>query len=588
MPFYSREICDEVTRRNDIVDVIGGYVRLEKRSGRYFGLCPFHTEKTGSFSVNPDMQVFHCFGCGESGNVVSFVMKYESLGFTEAIEALAERVGMQITSSVSDDGSARRRVEGLLAANKAAAEYYFKFLRSPEGEIGLKYFKERGLSKSVLTSFGLGYTGRTSDELYRHLKSLDFSDDILKDAGLIVFDEKRGIRDRFFNRVMFPIMDVNNRVIAFGGRVMGDGQPKYLNSAESPIFNKSKTLYGLFAAKRTRFPAFILCEGYMDVISAHQAGFDNAVATLGTALTEGHATIIKRYKKPVVLCYDSDGAGRAAAARGYEILRSAGISAKIMDMSPYKDPDELIKACGAGEFEKRFREAKNAFMVIRRWEYENVDHGDPDAMTAFTQDLATRISAFTDESERENYITTAALEFSMDRDILRRKVNTIGNRSFMAPPPVRPREASGARKRSEHALSQAEGSLLYFLLEDDFYGKCSGLVERQDFSQEGFGDIYDRIVMARKSGESLKAADVINIPEDEAVKTILAQSFFTAEEQSEDRPAYAKVKKMTLLRVKKASIKRQSEGIDPQDTKGLQESLEYARETIDDIEKIVF
>ena len=376
MPYYSDDIIEEVRSRNDIVDVISQYVRLSKKGSTYFGLCPFHNEKTGSFSVSPNKQMYYCFGCGAGGNVFTFLMEYENFTFGEAMEALADRAGVELpkqeyTSAQRQEADKRAR---LLEINKEAAKYFYMLLRGERGARALSYFRKRELSDETMQKFGLGYSDQYSDDLYRYLRKKGYEDDILKESGLVSIDERRGGYDKFWNRAMFPIMDVHNKVIGFGGRVMGDGEPKYLNSPETKIFDKSRNLYGLNFARSTKKPQLLLCEGYMDVIALHQAGFDNAVASLGTALTSGHANLLKRYTKNVYLTYDSDGAGVKAALRAIPILKEVGITTKVINMKPYKDPDEFIKALGAEEYQKRIDTAENSFMFeIRILEQHSFD-----------------------------------------------------------------------------------------------------------------------------------------------------------------------------------------------------------------------
>ena len=307
---YSDDIIEEVRMKNDIVDVISQYVRLTRRGSSYFGLCPFHNEKTPSFSVTPSKQMYYCFGCGAGGNVYNFVMQYENYSFGEALSHLAERAGVELPK-IEYSKEARAKAEKratLLEINKKAAQYFYYQLRREGGKNAHDYLTGRGLSEETIRKFGLGYSDKYSDDLYKYLKSQNYSDDLLRESGLFNVDERQGMYDKFWNRVIFPIMDVNNRVIGFGGRVMGDGKPKYLNSPETRIFDKSRNLYGLNIARTTRKNYLILCEGYMDVISMHQAGFTNAVASLGTAFTSQHAALLKRYTDQVVLTYDSDGA----------------------------------------------------------------------------------------------------------------------------------------------------------------------------------------------------------------------------------------------------------------------------------------
>ena len=399
MPRYSDELIEEVRSRNDIVDVISQYVRLSKKGSTYFGLCPFHNEKTGSFSVSPNKQMYYCFGCHAGGNVFTFLMQYENYTFGEAMEALAERAGVDLpkqeyTAAQRQEADRRAR---LLEINKEAAKYFFVLLRGERGKRALDYFKKRALSDETIHKFGLGYSDQYSDDLYRYLRSKGYDDEILKDSGLVTIDEVRGGHDKFWNRVMFPIMDVHNKVIGFGGRVMGDGEPKYLNSPETKIFDKSRNLYGLNFARATKKPQLLLCEGYMDVIALHQAGFDNAVASLGTALTSGHANLLKRYTKEVYLTYDSDGAGIKAALRAIPILKEVGITTKIINMKPYKDPDEFIKALGAEAYQERIDQAENSFLFeVRMEEQQHVMH-DLESKTAFYNAVAYMLFEFTEK-----------------------------------------------------------------------------------------------------------------------------------------------------------------------------------------------
>ena len=361
---YSDDIIEEVRSRNDIVDVISQYVKLTRKGSSYFGLCPFHNEKTPSFSVTPGKQMYYCFGCGAGGNVFNFIMEYENFTFGEALKYLADRAGVElprIEYSREIKEKAQEKEE-LLRINKEAAQYYYYQLRTEKGAAGYQYLTGRGLSDDTIRKFGLGYSDKYGSGLYRYRKAKEYSDERLRDSGLFNVDERHGMYDKFWNRVIFPIMDVNNRVIGFGGRVMGDGKPKYLNSPETRIFDKSRNLYGLNEARRSRKNYIILCEGYMDVIAMHQAGFTNAVASLGTALTSGHASLLKRYTSEVLLLYDSDEAGVRAALRGIPILREAGVNSRVVDLKPYKDPDEFIRNLGPEAFEERLSKASDSFM----------------------------------------------------------------------------------------------------------------------------------------------------------------------------------------------------------------------------------
>ena len=425
--YYGEDFIEEVRQRNPVQDVIGQYVHLTKKGGSYFGLCPFHNEKTPSFCVTPSKQIYHCFGCGVGGNVISFVMEYENLNFPEAVKMLAERAGMTVPEEpvTAEKRAAQDLRTELLKAHKDAAVFYVNVLRSEAGKAGLAYLKRRGLSDETILHFGLGYSSTRPDALYRYLRKKGYSDDVLKESGLVLLSEKGG-RDRFWNRVMFPIMDSQNRVIAFGGRVMGDAEPKYLNSQGTKIFDKSRNLYGLNFARKSREKFFLCCEGYMDVIAMHQAGFTNAVASLGTAFTSQHGMIMKRYTEEIILCYDSDNAGRKAALRAIPILRESGLRIKVLDLSPYKDPDEFIKELGAEEFRKRIENARNAFIFEMNMLKEEFDFSDPDDKSNFFNKAAAQIAAtFPGEIERNAYTETVANYFGIDYSVLKKKVTQI-------------------------------------------------------------------------------------------------------------------------------------------------------------------
>ena len=445
--YYSDELIEEVRSKNDIVDVISSYVKLQKKGSSYFGLCPFHNEKSPSFSVSRQKQMYYCFGCGAGGNVFTFLMEYENYSFLEALKYLADRAGVELPrQELSKEARERADTKAiLLEINKAAARYFYIQLKERQGERALAYLKGRQLGDDTIRAFGLGYANKYSDDLYRYLKGQGYQDDMIAKAGLITVDEKHGAHDKFWNRVMFPIMDANSRVIGFGGRVMGDGKPKYLNSPETMIFDKSRNLYGLNRARSSRKPYFLLCEGYMDVISLHQAGFTNAVASLGTALTQGHASLIKRYVKEVYLTYDSDEAGTKAALRAIPILREAGISAKVIRMEPYKDPDEFIKNLGKEAFEDRIREARNGFLFGVEVLERDYDLTSPEGKTDFLKEVARRLGEFEEDIERNNYIEAVAGRYHVGYEELRKLVVRTAVQNGLAQPVKRPGEA-GERK----------------------------------------------------------------------------------------------------------------------------------------------
>ena len=563
MPYYPEEIIEEVRSRNDIVDIISGYIKLKKSGNSYFGLCPFHGEKTPSFHVIPDRQMYHCFGCGVSGNVYTFVMEYENYTFREAVEMLADRAGVVLPKmEYSKEAKAEaERKNTLLEINKLAANYFYYQLRQPQGQQGYEYLKKRKLSEETMKRFGLGYSNKTSDDLYRYLKdNKGYQDSILRETGLFTYSE-RGVFDKFWNRVMFPIMDVNSRVIGFGGRVMGDGEPKYLNSPETKIFEKSRNLYGLNYARTARKGYMLLCEGYMDVIALHQAGFTNAVASLGTALTERHASLLKRYTDTVILTYDSDGAGVKAALRAIPMLRAVGISTKVLNMRPWKDPDEFIKNLGAEEFEKRIGEARNSFLyeidILRR----DVDMEDPEQKTKFYNAAARKLLEFTEPLERNNYVEAVAREFYIPQDELKQLVNRLGMRGEAPAPPKTDEPAAPARpkkKGKDEGIRQSERLLLTWLIEDpSLFDMIEGKLGPEDFTEPLYRKAAEDVFQEHRKavdGKVNAAAILSRYIDDEGtyreVAALFNEDMRTPLEGEEHRKAFAE----TVRRIKKNSL----------------------------------
>ena len=471
---YDEQTIEQVRAANDIVDVVGQHVRLTKKGANYFGLCPFHGEKTASFSVSPRKQIYYCFGCGAGGNVISFLMQYESYTFTEALKALADRAHITLPEGNDNEQEKGQRElkASLLSINKDAALFYHGILRTPEGSIGYDYFSgKRRLSDKTITHFGLGFSPKAPDALYRHLKEKGYTDDTIKESGLVNFNEK-GIRDKFWNRVIFPIMDTNSRVIGFGGRVMGDGMPKYLNSPETAVFDKSSTLYGLNFAKKSSRKYLLLCEGYMDVIALHQAGFTNAVASLGTAFNEKHARLLKRYTDNVILTQDSDTAGTNAKLRAFPILHEAGLNVKVLEINGAKDPDELIKTKGPEAYEECINNASNAFIFMIDVLKRNYDLSDPAEKTNFYNAVADRLCMFSEPLERANYTDSVSSEFMIDRDELKRMVEkrfeSAGRAAsgvIMSEAPVRVNSSKSYKKAQSSAVLKYEILLVSWLSE---------------------------------------------------------------------------------------------------------------------------
>ena len=578
MPYFSDDIIEEVRSRNDIVDVIGQYVHLTKKGSTYFGLCPFHNEKTGSFSVSPNKQMYYCFGCGAGGNVFTFMMQYENFTFGEAMEALADRAGVALPKQEYSAAQKREadKKQRLLEINKEAARYFYTLLRNDRGKHALAYFQKRELSEETMKKFGLGYSDQYSDDLYRYLRSKGYEDEILKESGLVTIDERRGGYDKFWNRAMFPIMDVHNKVIGFGGRVMGDGEPKYLNSPETPIFDKSRNLYGLNFARTTKKPQFLLCEGYMDVIALHQAGFDNAVASLGTSFTNGHANLLKRYTKEVYLTFDSDGAGVKAALRAIPILKEAGLTAKVINMRPYKDPDEFIKALCAEEYQKRIDEAENSFMFEVRMLERDYDLSDPESKTKFFYAVAQKILNFEEELERENYIEAVAAKYQIGFEQLRSVVRSEGTRGGITREREKVPLKSGIneKKKKEDGMRQSQKLFLTWLIEDErLFALTEDYIGPDDFTEDIFREVAELVYEQHAQGE-INPAQIISRFTDEEQQREAAALFHARLHPMETRQEREKALKETILRIKKHSMDVRSRNLDPTDLAGLQKIVE--------------
>ena len=596
--YYPDEVIEEVRMKNDIVDVISGYVKLQKKGANYFGLCPFHNEKSPSFSVSPGKQMYYCFGCGAGGNVLTFVMEYENYTFQEALQSLADRAGvtlpkMEYSKEAREQAEFRAR---LLEVNKLAANYFYYQMKQPQGKIAYEYFHDkRKLTDETMLRFGLGYSNKTSDDLYRFLKEKGYDDAFLSQTGLVTIEE-RGGRDKFWNRVMFPIMDVNNRVIGFGGRVMGDGEPKYLNSPETKLFDKSRNLYGLNYARTTREKYMLVCEGYLDVISMHQAGFTNAVASLGTAFTSQHAGVLKRYTDQVILTYDSDGAGIKAALRAIPILRDAGISARVLNMKPYKDPDEFIKNMGADAFKERIAQAKNSFLfeidVLKR----NYQLEDPEQKTKFYQETAKKLLQFGEPLERDNYIQAVSREQMIKEEELRQLVNRLGmqmglkagdsyredasgrnvisreNGSGPGNDMGRPEyggnpyegqaaqnqaaiKKTGRKQEREDGIRRSQRLLLTWLIENPaLFDKIKGIITADDFVEDLYHQVAVMVFEGHEAGNVNPAGILSRFINDEDQYKEVAALFNASLKESLNNEEQKKAFAETVMKVRKNSL----------------------------------
>lgn len=558
--YYPEELIEEVRTRNDIVEVISGYVRLQKKGSNYFGLCPFHNEKSPSFSVSPGKQMYYCFGCGAGGNVITFLMEYENQAFPEAVRTLAQRAG--ITLPEADDSKEARQADSrrakLLEINKEAAKYFYYQLRTERGSVGMEYLRKRELSDETMNHFGLGYANKYSNDLIQYLKSKGYSEDLIRDAGLCNVDEKHGMYDKFWNRVMFPIQDINHRVIGFGGRVMGDGKPKYLNSPETEIFDKSRNLYGLNFARTSRKGNVILCEGYMDVIAMHQAGFTQAVASLGTAFTSGQASLLRRYANEILLSYDSDGAGVNAALRAIGILKEAGMTGRVINLEPYKDPDEFIKALGGEEFQKRLDHAENSFFFELRQLQKNYDLSDPEQKTAFHREIARKLCTFSEEVERENYIEAVAQKYHIGFENLRRLVGTYAAQTGLAQPVIRPKSGVQKKNTAAEGIKNSQKLLLTWLVEQpQLYRQISKYISPKDFTEGLYEKVADRLFEELEQG-NINPASIISMFEEEEDQREAASLFHTKLERLESTAEQEKALHDIVCAVKRNSYERDS------------------------------
>lgn len=574
--YYPEDVVEEVRARNDIVDVISGYVKLQRKGSSYFGLCPFHNEKSPSFSVSPAKQMYYCFGCGAGGNVLTFIMEYENDTFPEALKYLADRAGIKLPEEEYSPEAKRQQDlrTAILNVNKLAGTFYYYQLRSEAGKQGMEYLRGRELTDETMHKFGLGYATKYGDSLYRYLKQKGISDELLLQSGLMNADEKHGMYDKFWNRVIFPIMDVNSRIIGFGGRVMGDGKPKYLNSPETKVFDKSRNLYGLHVARSSREKYLIVCEGYMDVISMHQAGFTNAVASLGTALTSQHASLLKRYTNEVILSYDSDEAGIRAALRAIPMMKEAGLTAKVLRLSPYKDPDEFIKALGTEAFRERLMQAQNSFLFEVEILEKQYDMKDPESKTRFFQEVSRKISGFELEVERENYIETIAEKYHTSFEGLRKMVlRCLMNGEL----PVRP-QAVPARKEGEkeNGILKSQRMLLTWLTEyPNLYSVIRPYLSPEDFSTEFYRRAAALLFEQLEAGKvnPARIVDSFTDVEEQRQASALFQTQIPVQSEEQQKKAIRE----TIRKVMETALERRSADLDPADMGALQKVIEGKR-----------
>lgn len=561
--YYSEDTIEEVRSRNDIVDLISSYIKLTKRGANYLGLCPFHGEKTPSFTVSPSKQIFRCFGCGVGGNAITFLMRYENMGFVEALKQLADRAGV-VLPQVNDE-KARKYADirtKLFEINREAARFYYGELIGEKGRDALQYLRGRGLSDKTIKSFGLGYSPKGFGILYQLLKEKGYDDEILKQSGLFSLKEDKGGGDRFWNRVMFPIIDQSGKVIGFGGRLMGEGNPKYLNSPETPIFYKGRNLFSLNFAKTSREKYMIICEGYMDVISLYQAGFTNAVASLGTAFTSDQARLLSKYTDTLVLMYDSDAAGIKAIQKVIPIAREAGLLTKIVNLQPYKDPDEFVKNRGSKELRERIEGAENSFEFELRIGEKEHDVGDPAERSLHIKNMARKILDIENKLERETYISVLAERYHISSEVLRESVNQLGLQKELQDGYKMVEEKVKKHKivNGDEGILRANRLLISWLTENPtLYTKIKDILSPNDFENDLYRTIAKKLFEQIEKDGMPRPAMLISSYETEEEQGEVAMLFGEKLEIDVEGEVFKKAFLETVKKIKQEGIDRAME-----------------------------
>lgn len=515
--YYPDDLIQQIRMENDIVSVVSEYVQIKKHGSSHFGLCPFHNENTPSFSVNQDKQFFYCFGCGAGGNVYTFIMQIENYSFLEAVKYLADRAHITLpTPQISDEAKAKIQYkEQMLEINRETAKYFYHQLYSNRGKAALQYLNGRKIEKVFCKKFGLGYSNMTSNDLYQYLKSKEYDVQQMKELGLVTESSKNNeIYDRFWNRLIFPIFDVHNKIIGFGGRVLGDANPKYLNSPESLIYNKRKHLYGLNFARMTKRDQLIIVEGYMDVISLHQAGFDNAVASLGTALTTEQAMLIKRYCSNIVLSYDSDQAGIKATLRAIPILERNGLNVKVLEIPKYKDPDEFIKNEGVEAFETILSNCKSCMeyridILKSRYSLEKSDE-----KIKFIKSVSEILAQNKSKIEQDVYIKQIANENSISEAAIREEMLRIVQNTGIVT--TRPQQAisntPNSRIEKDDGIVKLQKNLTAILINHSYTFKAvKQYIQPSDYLDPLYKKIAEYIYDQYEKGMVIELANIITL-----------------------------------------------------------------------------
>ena len=522
---FPQHFLDELIARSDIVDVVGSYVQLTRKGANLFGLCPFHSEKTGSFSVSPDKQIYYCFGCKRGGGVVNFIMEEENLTFPEAVRFLAKRAGMEVPEEESDREQSRRR-QRMLELNREAARFYYQLLQQPEGEAVREYLDRRRIRRSTAVKFGMGAAPDAWDTLLTAMTRRGYTKAELLDAGLVVQNKNGGLYDKFRNRLMLPVVDTRGEVVAFGSRVLDKSEPKYMNSAETLVYSKRRVLYGLNLAKKTKRPNIILCEGNLDIVTLHQAGFDNAVASMGTALTVEQIRLLSRFTKELVLCYDNDNAGKIATERALQLLDGSEFSVKVLQLprrlvdGEYvkQDADDFIKFQGPDAFERLLNGSENGVEFRMAQVAGKYDLTSDEARVAYCEEAAQLLASLPNPVEREIYTARAAETAHITQEAMALEVRQAFRRraarerraelrkDLNPAAQLQPKERS-LRYENLRSARAEEGILRLLLLDESLFPQEPPLTEDQ-FSSPLLGRVYAQLWQAREGGRPVSLAPV--------------------------------------------------------------------------------
>ena len=536
---FPQSFLDELVARSDIADVVGSYVQLARKGSNLFGLCPFHSEKTGSFSVSPDKQIYYCFGCKKGGGVVNFIMEVENLSFADAVRFLAKRANMEVPEEDGDREAGRRR-QRLLDLNRDAAKFYHQLLKQKEGAGVREYLNRRQISWQTAVKFGMGASPDSWDTLLNAMTKRGYTKSELLDAGLVVQNRNGGLYDKFRNRLMLPVVDTRGDVVAFGSRVLDKSEPKYMNSSETPVYSKRRVLYGLNLAKKTKRPNIILCEGNLDIVTLHQAGFDNAVASMGTALTVEQTRLLSRFTKELVLCYDNDNAGKIATERALQILNNSEFTVRVLQLprrlvdGEYvkQDADDFIKNQGADAFERLLNGSENGIEFRMAQIAGKYDLADDQARVAYSEEISELLATLSSAVEREIYstraaevakITPEAMKMEVQRAFKRkvaRDKKAEQRRNLNPAAQLQPKERSFHYENMRSARAE-EGILRLLLMDDSLFGTEAPLREDQ-FSSPLLGKAYRLLWQAHEEGRRPTPTVLSNYLEGEEMNHITA------------------------------------------------------------------